>query len=186
MFQTSGTTGKPKGVLYTREAATIGLRSQIQSFGLSSTDVGFQSSPLHWGAGFTLSMITIISGACLELRGPNFSPAWLIDRLGAGGITFIYVPPFILDEIADSLTEAKNSRSVVQSEAALKGIRHIRVLCTGAMRIKSSTLLAWKSLRGGKPPMAVYAMTESMSLVASTDWDSDHIPPQVSRYHRLV
>ncbi|KAL5358775.1 hypothetical protein BJX96DRAFT_173756 [Aspergillus floccosus] len=178
VFQTSGTTGKPKGVLYSREAAVIGLRSQIESFGLSSTDVWLQTSPLHWGAGFTLSIITIVSGACMEFRGPGFGPRWLVDRLGAGGITFVYIPPFLLDEIADMLAGTRSTCSDLQSQAALRGIRELRVLCTGAMRVQSSTLSVWKGLRGGKPPMVVYAMSESISLVATTDWKSDIIPPQ--------
>lgn len=174
VFQSSGTTGKPKGVLYSREAATIGLRSQIDSFGLSSADLWLQTSPLHWGAGFTLAMITIISGACLEFRGPGFGSQWLVGRLGAGGVTFVYIPPFLLDEIAGMLAETRD-------EGALRGIRELRLLCTGAMRVRSSTISVWKGLRGGTPPMVVYAMSESISLVATTDYRSDVIPPEVSQ-----
>jgi acyl-CoA synthetase (AMP-forming)/AMP-acid ligase II len=181
LLQTSGTSGKPKGVLYTREAAIIGLRSQAETFNLSSADTWLQTSPLHWGAGFTLAMITLFSGGCVEFRKPDFNARWLVDRLGAGGITFVYIAPFLLDEIADMLAESRSPCSDSNTQAALRGIREVRVLCTGAMRVNPLTLSTWKGLRGGKPPMVVYAMTESISLVATTDWKSDTVVPQVSQ-----
>jgi malonyl-CoA/methylmalonyl-CoA synthetase len=181
LLYTSGTTGRPKGVLHSRSSAHAGLKSQVESFGLSGTDTWLHHSPVHWGAGCTLLVASVISRACLELCSTQFSTGWLLTRLQDGDVTCMYLPPSHLDALADKIGGEQRTWIRSQYEAVLSGIRKLRILCSGGVRISPSTQAIWKDLRGGKPLVVVYAMTEFLSLVAITDWRADKIPPEVSR-----
>ncbi|KAK2752869.1 hypothetical protein FQN54_008022 [Arachnomyces sp. PD_36] len=177
LLYTSGTTGRPKGVLHSRSAAHIGLQSQVESFGLTGSDTWLHHHPVHWGAGCTLSVVVIISHACLEFCSAQFSTDWLLTRLQDGDATCLYLPPFDLDALANKIDDWQRAQTQSQEKIFLSGIRNLRILCSGGVRVSPAIQAVWRDIRGGKPLVVVYAMTELLSLASITDWRDDKILP---------
>ena len=81
MCYTTGTTGNPKGVLYSHRALTLhtlGL-CQVDCMGLCERDVMMPVVPMFhanaWGMPFTATMV----GAKMVLPGPHLDPASIVD-----------------------------------------------------------------------------------------------------------
>ena len=95
---TSGTTGHPKGVLYSHRALvlhTLGL-SIGDAFQLRERDVLLAIVPMFhancWGLPFGAAML----GSAVVLPGPHLQPADLADLIESEGVTFVGgVPPLI-------------------------------------------------------------------------------------------
>jgi len=81
MCYTSGTTGRPKGVVYSHRALVLhSLVSALpDSFGISSADVILPVVPMFhvnaWGLPFTAAL----TGATLVLPGPRLDPVSVLD-----------------------------------------------------------------------------------------------------------
>ncbi len=108
MSYTSGTTGRPKGVLYSHRAIVlhslgIGL---AESVALSGHDVAMPVVPMFhvnaWGLPFACVMI----GAKLVLPGPHLDPQSLIDLLVRERVTFTAGVPTIWLGILQALDKA--------------------------------------------------------------------------------
>jgi acyl-CoA synthetase (AMP-forming)/AMP-acid ligase II len=169
----SGTTARPKGVLHTRRSAVIGLKAQIQNFNLTKSDTWLHHMPVNWGTGITILIMCIATGACLELCAPYFDTEWLLERLQEGGITCLFLRASTLEPIAERVAQLEDIWPTSKYDALLNGIRQLRVVCSGALRVSPASQTIWKNLRDGRPLMVVYAMSESLTLVATTDWQYD-------------
>jgi fatty-acyl-CoA synthase len=90
MCFTSGTTGRPKGVIYSHRALVLhSLVSALpSSFGISSRDVILPVVPMFhvnaWGLPFTAAL----TGAALVLPGPRLDPVSVLDLLAGEHVTF--------------------------------------------------------------------------------------------------
>ncbi|KFX95068.1 hypothetical protein O988_05987 [Pseudogymnoascus sp. VKM F-3808] len=173
----SGTTAKPKAVLHTRRSTINGLRAQIQNFNLTKSDTWLHHTPVNWGTGITILIMCIATGARLELCAPYFGTEWLLERLQEGDITCLFLRATSLEPIAERVTQLKDIWPTSKYDALLSGIRKLRVVCSGALRVSPASQIIWKNLRDGRPLMVVYAMTESLTLVATTDWQNDENLP---------
>lgn len=166
LLQTSRTTGLPKGVLHTRRAVEIGISKRAESLRTSEDDIMLHTSPVHWAAGFSYCVAGVISGACIEFCRAVFSLDWLTQRLQKGDVRSMILPPNVLDALAEKVSMAQRTWPLSQSRALLHGIDSMRMIFTGGMRVHSSTQATWEKLRGGRPLVVVYAMTETLAAVS--------------------
>jgi fatty-acyl-CoA synthase len=102
---TSGTTGHPKGVLYSHRALVVhSLISAVpDSFGLSKSDVVLPVVPMFhvnaWGLPFTATMV----GAKLVFPGPHLDPVSILDLLADERVTLTAGVPTVWLAILDQL-----------------------------------------------------------------------------------
>ena len=90
MCYTSGTTGRPKGVIYSHRALV--LHSLVfalpDALGISSRDVILPAVPMFHVNGWNLPFTAALTGATLVLPGPRLDAVSLLDLLEGERVTF--------------------------------------------------------------------------------------------------
>ncbi len=90
---TSGTTGKPKGVLLPHRARTLLFYAKALEYGCyGREDRHLCIAPLSSGGGFGFSMGVLFFGGFLEIL-PKFDPAVVVETLVTGAFTGTFVVP---------------------------------------------------------------------------------------------
>lgn len=83
---TSGTTGRPKGVVHRRAIIHEFARLIADYYEITDDDLVLHHLSVHHGAGAYVSFFPfLISGACIEFRSGSFSAPWTWDRWRRGG-----------------------------------------------------------------------------------------------------
>ncbi|MEO1920059.1 MAG: long-chain-fatty-acid--CoA ligase [Paracoccaceae bacterium] len=93
---TSGTTGDPKGVIYTHRSNTLHAlaASAPDMLGLSSNDVAMPVVPLFHANGWSIAYSAPLVGSGLVMPGRDMTPAALFEMLDYG-VTFTAAVPTI-------------------------------------------------------------------------------------------
>jgi len=102
---TSGTTGEPKGVLYSHRALVLhalGI-SLPDGFGLGEGDVILPAVPMFHANAWGLPHAAAMAGAGLVLPGPRPSPELLCELLGREQVTFAAGVPTVWMGVLDVL-----------------------------------------------------------------------------------
>jgi fatty-acyl-CoA synthase len=91
---TSGTTGHPKGVVYSHRSNVLHAMVTVQPdmFGLSSRDVLMPVVPLFHANGWNTGFSTPLAGAGMVLPGRQLDPASLMEMFGHGVTVSAAVP----------------------------------------------------------------------------------------------
>ncbi|GAB3428825.1 long-chain-fatty-acid--CoA ligase [Actinophytocola sediminis] len=96
---TSGTTGNPKGVVYTHRSLTLHAMSALfaDSFAVRERDVLLPLTPLFHATAWGLPYAAALAGASLVLAGADTSPEAIVDLIATEGVTMAAgVPTFWL------------------------------------------------------------------------------------------
>ncbi|KAL4885810.1 hypothetical protein BJY04DRAFT_117626 [Aspergillus karnatakaensis] len=166
LLYTSGTTGSPKGALYTCSSILRGTQNYESRLSLTSHDKWLHHSPAHWKGGFDFLLAGAYSGSLLEFCGSVFSPTYFWERVGRGGITCFLASPTLLASLKESLEQLDPQGR----KRALNGLKDVRALLTGSMRVPDSVKDEWRALRGGRELVNMYGFTEAGGMVSMTDW----------------
>ncbi|MSO76399.1 MAG: long-chain-fatty-acid--CoA ligase [Alphaproteobacteria bacterium] len=108
---TSGTTGLPKGALYSHRACMLSSLSLMQPNGwnLGADDVVLAVPPLFHCVGWGVPFMAPMVGAKLVLPGRDLDPARLLDLIEGEGVTMSLGVPTIWQGLLDHLS-ARNHR----------------------------------------------------------------------------
>ena len=105
MCYTSGTTGRPKGVIYSHRALV--LHSLVfalpDALGISSRDVILPAVPMFHVNGWDLPFTAALTGAELVLPGPRLDPVSLLDLLEDERVTFTAGVPTVWMAVLQAL-----------------------------------------------------------------------------------
>ncbi len=105
MCYTSGTTGRPKGVVYSHRALVLHslVAAMPDVHGVGSRDVILPAVPMFhvnaWGLPYTAAL----AGAGLVLPGPRLDPVSILDLLESERVTFTAGVPTIWMSVLDAL-----------------------------------------------------------------------------------
>src|SRR5579859_3656721 len=90
VIYTSGSTGKPKGVLISQSAIATYARTIVDYYQIEASDRVLQFATLTFDISLKEIFPTLISGACLVLRGPEvWSPGELLTKVRDFDLTVV-------------------------------------------------------------------------------------------------
>ncbi len=146
---TSGTTGNPKGVLYSHRSLVHAamLMTMVDGFGIGERDSILVAVPLFHAAGWCMPYTGAMTGAKLVLPGPNLAPGDILKTIDAEQITFSAGVPTLWSSIA-TLAE--------QQGRSLAPVR--RVICAGSA-VSSALIERMHGL--GVEMLQAWGMTEA-------------------------
>jgi acyl-CoA synthetase (AMP-forming)/AMP-acid ligase II len=119
---TSGTTGNPKGVLYSHRSTVLHAMAACQNsaMGISSFDVIMPIAPLYHGNGWSTPYLAPMAGAKLVLPGPKMDGESIQSLIEGEGVTFTVAVPTVFTILLDYL-EASGKRIDSLSRTTIGG-----------------------------------------------------------------
>lgn len=122
---TSGTTGRPKGVLVSHRSRILTLFGMAAEYGCYSPDDRFLAfAPLCHGAGMVFGLAPIFFGGHTEILS-HFDPELVLRRLQQGAMTGVFMVPthfhgiFGLEDKIRSAYSASGLRTIISNAAPL-------------------------------------------------------------------
>ncbi len=160
MCYTSGTTGLPKGVVYSHRSTVLHtlLTNQADGPGLRERDTALPIVPMFHANAWGLPYAAAMAGSKLVLPGPRMDPASLAELIAAERVTFAAAVPTIWQGIAQ-LDPAPQLDSVE------------RLICGGSAVPES--LMRTYDERFGVPIIQAWGMTETSPMASIS-----RVPPE--------
>jgi malonyl-CoA/methylmalonyl-CoA synthetase len=159
---TSGTTGRPKGVVhrrgYTHETAlAIG-----EGYDIDHNDVLLHALPVHHTTGFGTSFFPFLcAGACIEFRGAGgFDAALIWKRWLQGGLTVFSAVPTIFMRLKWYFEREVQKLPLDQQVQYVKAANQFRAFMCGSSALQDPVQDFWTDLRNGVPILTRYGATE--------------------------
>ena len=105
MCYTSGTTGKPKGVVYSHRAIALHSYSISlpDSFAISRNDTILPAMSMFHANAWGLPFAAVMNGSSLVLPGPNLQPETILDLLSVNRVTLTGAVPTVWLGVLDAL-----------------------------------------------------------------------------------
>lgn len=155
LLYTSGTTGRPKGVVIRHRHIQAQVETLCGAWGWSSEDRILEVLPLHHVHGL-INVVTcaLWSGAVCEIM-PRFDADAVWERLASDELTLFMAVPTIYHR----LIAAWEERSVAEREALSQGVRRLRLMVSGSAALPVSVLERWREI-SGHTLLERYGMTE--------------------------
>ncbi len=119
---TSGTTGNPKGVLYSHRSTLLHAMAACQNsaIGLGAHDVIMPIAPMYHGNGWSLPYLACLTGANIVLPGTKMDGASIQALIETEGITFTLGVPTVFTMLLEYL-EQSGKRIDSLTRAAIGG-----------------------------------------------------------------
>ncbi|MEO3746455.1 long-chain fatty acid--CoA ligase [Plantactinospora sp. B5E13] len=158
---TSGTTGRPRGVLYSHRSIVLHamLLLGVDSFAISERDVVMPIVPMFHVNAWGLPYAAALAGAELVLPGPAMAPTDLIQRLSRHRVTFSAGVPAIWRGLEPLLGTVDLSS--------------LRTVVSGGSALPEALSESWERATG-VPITSSWGMTETSPLVACGRVSSVH------------
>lgn len=155
ILYTSGTTGKPKGVVTTHGNVSAQIAMLVDAWEWSADDRALLALPLHHVHGFinVLGCALAVQGSCEILPQFDTEPVW--ERLASGEITVFSAVPTIYHRLIASWDAAPPPVRRARSE----GARRARLMMSGSAALPRRTLERWREITG-HTLLERYGMTE--------------------------
>ena len=156
MLYTSGTTGRPKGVVITHRNLQSQIESLSTAWGWSEHDHVLLHLPLHHVHGITNVLTSALwNGAICEIL-PRFNVVDVWERLSRGDCTLYMAVPTVYRQLIEAWERADPPTRDAWSAGALA----CRLMVSGSAALPVRTLERWQEITGQRL-LERYGMTET-------------------------
>jgi malonyl-CoA/methylmalonyl-CoA synthetase len=173
MLYTSGTTGRPKGVVITHASVQAQVESLSEAWGWTAEDRVLLHLPLHHVHGIVNVLTTALwNGAVCEIL-PSFDPLSVWARLGSGELTLYMAVPTVYRRLVEAWDQADPETRAGWSA----GARACRLMVSGSAALPVPTLERWEEITGHRL-LERYGMTE-IGMALSNPLEGERRPGYV-------
>ena len=161
LMYTSGTTGRPKGVMITHANLAWKNLAHIVEFGFTSSDLGLACGPLYHVGALDLTTTSLIAAGATSIIHRTFDAGAVVDELDRSRVTAVWLAPAMVNAI------------MALPDIERRDLSSVRVIINGGEkmpiplieRIQRTFPSAWFA--------DAYGLTETVS--GDTFLDRDHI-----------
>jgi malonyl-CoA/methylmalonyl-CoA synthetase len=173
ILYTSGTTSRPKGVVTTHANIEALIRSLLEAWEWSESDVTALCLPLHHVHGIiNVVSCALWSGACVHML-PRFDTHAIWELIGRDALTVFMAVPTIYVKLISAWEEASPERRQDLSRSCAR----LRLMVSGSAALPVSTLRQWEAI-GGHTLLERYGMTE-IGMALSNPLHGKRVPGSV-------
>jgi malonyl-CoA/methylmalonyl-CoA synthetase len=170
---TSGTTGRPKGVVSTHANIEAQIVSLVEAWEWTAEDRILLTLPLHHVHGIVNVIgCALWSGARCDLL-PVFDSATVADRIAAGDLTLYMAVPTIYHRLIAHLDQTPEEERDLFKESAGR----LRLMISGSAALPIPVLERWREL-SGHTLLERYGMTE-IGMALSNPYRGERTPGSV-------
>jgi fatty-acyl-CoA synthase len=176
MCYTTGTTGKPKGVLYSHRALVLHTlaASLANCIGINELDVVLPVVPMFHANAWGLPYSSVMVGAKLVLPGPHLDPASLVELFERERVTITAGVPTIWMSLLQLL----------DAEPGRRDLSSLRAMVVGGSAAPQAMIEAFEK-RHGLRVVHAWGMTEMTPLGTVSHLPSDLVDaPDEVRYRQ--
>jgi O-succinylbenzoate-CoA ligase len=101
LMYTSGTTGRPKGVMITHENLAWKNYAHVTEFGFTSADIGLACGPLYHVGALDLVTTSMISAGATTYVHKTFDAARVVDEIERSRVTVAWMAPAMVHAVLD-------------------------------------------------------------------------------------
>lgn len=175
ILYTSGTTGKPKGVVSTHQNIEAQIKSLVISWEWSKEDHILNILPLHHVHGIiNILSCALWSGACCEFL-PKFSPKAIFDIFCQKEVNLFMAVPTIYYKLINYWNELPTA----EQQAISAALKDFRLMVSGSAALPISTLEKWRDI-SGHTLLERYGMTE-MGMAISNPYRGERKPGYIGQ-----
>lgn len=170
---TSGTTGRPKGVVTTHDTIAAQVKALVEAWGWEPSDRILLALPLHHVHGI-INVLTcaLWVGATCEMM-PRFDADLVLDRLASGDLSLFMGVPTLYNRLIAAWEQAPPGRR----RAVTDGCRRMRLMVSGSAALPLSTLERWREI-STHVLLERYGMTE-IGMALSNPLMGERVPGSV-------
>lgn len=173
ILYTSGTSGRPKGVVTTHANNAAQIECLIEAWEWSPDDNIILCLPLHHVHGIiNVVSCALWTGAVCEMLS-RFDANVVWDRIAQGKLTLLMAVPTIYVKLIAAWEECSRERRAILSQYAA----HLRLMVSGSAALPVSTLERWREITG-HTLLERYGMTE-IGMALSNSYRGERIPGAV-------
>jgi O-succinylbenzoate-CoA ligase len=114
LMYTSGTTGRPKGVMLTHANLAWKNAAHVTEFGFTSDDIGLACGPLYHVGALDLVTTTMIAAGATTIIHRVFDAAQVVDEIERSRVTCVWTAPAMVRAILDVPGVGERDLSSVQ------------------------------------------------------------------------
>jgi len=152
---TSGTTGRPKGVVTTHSNIGAQVAALVDAWEWRPSDHLLLVLPLHHVHGIVNGLCSALAVNAVCEMPPSFDAEAVWDRLASGEVTVFTAVPTVYHRLIASWDAAGASEQTRRAE----GARRLRLMMSGSAALPVQTLERWRAITG-HTLLERYGMTE--------------------------
>ena len=99
LMYTSGTTGRPKGVMLTHANLAWKNLAHLVEFGFTSADLGLACGPLYHVGALDLTTTTLVAAGATTILHRSFDAAAVVDEIERSRVTTVWLAPAMVNAV---------------------------------------------------------------------------------------